>query len=91
MPNNYVYLILKTGSTVRTPPPQARQVSWNNMFFSDMDGDGSYKTFSGHQTGVLYASFCHEGDEVVSCSSDGFVKVIFCIVCPLQIYVTFGL
>jgi len=91
MPNIYVYLILKTGSTVRTPSPRARQFNWNNMFHSDVDGDGSYKTFSGHQTGVLYASFCPTGDEVVSCSSDGFVKVIFYIVCPLQISVTFGL
>ena len=91
MPNNYIYLILKTGSLVRTPSPRTRQVSWNNMFFSDMGGDGSYKTFSGHQAGVLYASFSPTGDEVVSCCSDGFVKVIFCIVCPLQISVTFGL
>ena len=91
MPCNYIYLIFKTGSTVRTPSPRARQVNWNNMFFSDMDGDGSYKTFSGHKTGVLYASFCPKGDEVVSCSSDGFVEVIFSIVCPLQISVTFGL
>lgn len=60
---------------VRTPSPRTRQVSWNNMFFGDMDGDGSYKTFNGHQTSVLYASFCPKGDEVVSCSSDGFVKV----------------
>jgi WD40 repeat protein len=67
-----------------------RQVSWDNMFFSDMDDDESYKTFTGHQTSVLYASFCPKGDEVVSCSSDGFVKVI-CIVCPLQISITFGL
>jgi WD40 repeat protein len=91
MPNIYIYLILKTGSTVRTPSPRARQISWNNMFYSDMDGDGSYKTFSGHQTSVLYASFSPTGDEVVSCSSDGFVKVIFCTVCPLQISISFGL
>jgi WD40 repeat protein len=91
MPNNYIYLILKTGGKVRTPSPRARQVSWDNMFYSDMDGDGSYKTFLGHQTSVLYASFSPEGDEVVSCSSDGFVKVIFYIVCPLLIPITFGL
>jgi len=91
MSYNYVYLIFKTVLAVRTPSPRTRQVSWNNMFFGDMDGDGSYKTFSGHQTSVLYASFCPKGDEVVSCSSDGFVKVIFCIVCPLQISVPSGL
>jgi WD40 repeat protein len=91
MPNNYIYLLLKTGSSVRTPSPRARQISWNSMFFSDMGGDGSYKTFSGHQTSVLYASFSPTGDEVVSCSSDGSVKVIFCIVCHLQISVALGL
>jgi WD40 repeat protein len=49
------------------------------MFSSDTGGDRSYRTFSGHQTDVLYATFSHEGDEVMSCSKDGSVKVFFCI------------
>jgi WD40 repeat protein len=59
------------------------------MFFSCTDGDGSYKTFSGHQTSVLYASFCPKGDDVVSCSHDGCVKV-FCTVYLLQFFISVG-
>ena len=90
MPNNYIYLTLKTGSTLRTPSPRRRQVSWDNMFFSDMDGDGSYKTFNGHKTSVLYASFCPKGDEVVSSSSDGFVKVISALCALCRYLISFG-
>jgi WD40 repeat protein len=76
MPNNYIYLILKTGCSARTPSPRTKQVSWSSLFFSDIDGEGSCKTFSGHQASVLYASFCPKDDQVVSCSIDGLVKVL---------------
>jgi WD40 repeat protein len=58
-----------------------RQDNWRNMFSSDTGGDRSYRTFSDHETGVLCATFSCKGDEVMSCSSDGSVKVLFCVVC----------
>jgi WD40 repeat protein len=57
-----------------------RQENWRNMFSSDTGGDRSYRTFNDHQSGVLCATFSNKGDEVMSCSNDGSVKVLFCIV-----------
>jgi WD40 repeat protein len=70
---------------VKTPSPRMRQDNWRNMFSSDTGGDRSYRTFSDHQTGVLCATFSYKGDEVMSCSSDGSVKVLLCIVCHLTV------
>jgi WD40 repeat protein len=65
---------------VKTPSPRMRQDNWRNMFSSDNGSDRSYRTFSGHQSSVLCATYSHKGDEVMSSSSDGSVKVLFCIV-----------
>jgi WD40 repeat protein len=76
-----ILLIFHTGCVLKTPSPRIRQDSWSNMFCSDTDGDRSYTTFTGHESGVRYATFSFEGDEVMSCSSDGCVKVCFFIAC----------
>lgn len=71
------------------PSPRIRQDNWSNMFGSDANGDRSYRTFSDHQSVVLYATFSHEGDEVISCSRDGSVKVYFCITSSLMFSLQF--
>jgi WD40 repeat protein len=61
------------------------------MFSSDAGGDRSYRTFSGHDAGVLYATFSYKGDEVMSCSSDGSIKVLSFVLCLLNNSVFFAI
>ncbi|XP_069696583.1 apoptotic protease-activating factor 1-like isoform X2 [Periplaneta americana] len=64
--------------SVKTPSPRTRQDNWSNMFSSDTGCDKSFQTFTGHTSHVLYATFSHDGTEVMSCSRDGSVKIWEC-------------
>ena len=52
-----------------------RQNNWSNMFSNDKSGDRSHMTFTGHENHVSYATYSQNGEEVISCSKDGSVKV----------------
>ncbi|XP_066999982.2 apoptotic protease-activating factor 1 [Anabrus simplex] len=66
------------GHPMNIPSPRLTQSHWSNVFSDDPVNDKSLMTFSHHTSHVHKARFSDSGEEIISCSKDGSVKIWNC-------------